>query len=543
MEKKNQNTNKKIIQTSNKQVHQMRDTRTKNASQKRSKKHRKKQVFGRQSIFAGGFCIVAALAIVIGIFVSNKTKTPYEKQVITLYEKENESLAEQQTNPEAGMDEGISSGLKQVRDYGVKLPESFQNPPIFESTFTSTGDTVLDTANRYAAMYDYDKAIETIQAVSGYESNEEYTKALEEYDLEKSRLFQWNDNYTITHIFFHTLIVDPEKTFDVSLSSKAQVIAYNEAMTTIDEFVKIIQKMYDDGYVLVGLHDVAEMVTQPDGTQIMQMKPIYLPAGKTPFVLSQDDVCYYEYMDGDGFASRMIIGEDGKPTNEMKMDDGSVSVGSYDLVPLLDDFIKEHPDFSYRGAKACIAFTGYNGILGYRTDSAYNTDEYKAEHPDFNFEEERANAAKVVQCLRDDGFEIASHSWGHRNMGTIPMDKFREDTDKWANEVETLTGPCDIILFPFGSDIGDWHPYDTSSERFQYLYNKGFRYFCNVDSSQYFVQIGDDYMRQGRRNLDGYRMYYDLPESGVGGDHLSDLFDVNEVFDRSRPTPVPKMTE
>ena len=158
--------------------------------------------------------------------------------MITLYEKENESLAEQQTNPEAGMDEGISSGLKQVRDYGVKLPESFQNPPIFESTFTSTGDTVLDTANRYAAMYDYDKAIETIQAVSGYESNAEYTKALEEYDLEKSRLFQWNDNYTITHIFFHTLIVDPEKTFDVSLSSKAQVIAYNEAMTTIDEFVK-----------------------------------------------------------------------------------------------------------------------------------------------------------------------------------------------------------------------------------------------------------------------------------------------------------------
>ena len=60
-------------------------------------------------------------------------------------------------------------------------------------------------------MYDYDKAIETIQAVSGYESNAEYTKALEEYDLEKSRLFQWNDNYTITHIFFHTLIVDPER--------------------------------------------------------------------------------------------------------------------------------------------------------------------------------------------------------------------------------------------------------------------------------------------------------------------------------------------
>ena len=396
---------------------------------------------------------------------------------------------------------------------------------------------VIAQAKLLADGYDYDGAINLLSS-STYASDESVTAAIDEYNATKETLVR-ADPRKVTHVFFHTLIMDTSKAFDGDSREKG----YNQVMTTKDEFMKILQSMYERGFVLVRLHDVAYEVTAEDGSRYFQEGDIMLPEGKKPFVMSQDDVCYYEYMDGDGFASRMIIGEDGKPTNEMKMDDGSVSVGSYDLVPLLDDFIKEHPDFSYRGAKACIAFTGYNGILGYRTDSAYNTDEYKAEHPDFNFEEERANAAKVVQCLRDDGFEIASHSWGHRNMGTIPMDKFREDTDKWANEVETLTGPCDIILFPFGSDIGDWHPYDTSSERFQYLYNKGFRYFCNVDSSQYFVQIGDDYMRQGRRNLDGYRMYYDLPESGVGGDHLSDLFDVNEVFDRSRPTPVPKMTE
>ena len=396
---------------------------------------------------------------------------------------------------------------------------------------------VIAQAKLLADGYDYDGAINLLSS-STYASDESVTAAIDEYNATKETLVR-ADPRKVTHVFFHTLIMDTSKAFDGDSREKG----YNQVMTTKDEFMKILQSMYERGFVLVRLHDVAYEVTAEDGSRHFQEGDIMLPEGKKPFVMSQDDVCYYEYMDGDGFASRMIIGEDGKPTNEMKMDDGSVSVGSYDLVPLLDDFIKEHPDFSYRGAKACIAFTGYNGILGYRTDSAYNTDEYKAEHPDFNFEEERANAAKVVQCLRDDGFEIASHSWGHRNMGTISMDKFREDTDKWANEVETLTGPCDIILFPFGSDIGDWHPYDTSSERFQYLYNKGFRYFCNVDSSQYFVQIGDDYMRQGRRNLDGYRMYYDLPESGVGGDHLSDLFDVNEVFDRSRPTPVSKMTE
>lgn len=323
---------------------------------------------------------------------------------------------------------------------------------------------VIAQAKLLADGYDYDGAINLLSS-STYASDESVTAAIDEYNATKETLVR-ADPRKVTHVFFHTLIMDTSKAFDGDSREKG----YNQVMTTKDEFMKILQSMYERGFVLVRLHDVAYEVTAEDGSRHFQEGDIMLPEGKKPFVMSQDDVCYYEYMDGDGFASRMIIGEDGKPTNEMKMDDGSVSVGSYDLVPLLDDFIKEHPDFSYRGAKACIAFTGYNGILGYRTDSAYNTDEYKAEHPDFNFEEERANAAKVVQCLRDDGFEIASHSWGHRNMGTISMDKFREDTDKWANEVETLTGPCDIILFPFGSDIGDWHPYDTSSERFQYLY-------------------------------------------------------------------------
>mgnify|MGYP000718429092 FL=1 len=34
------------------------------------------------------------------------------------------------------------------------------------------------------------------------------------------------------------------------------------------------------------------------------------------------------------------------------------------MVPLIDRFVEEHPDFSYRGAKGIVALTGYNGILG-----------------------------------------------------------------------------------------------------------------------------------------------------------------------------------
>ena len=48
-----------------------------------------------------------------------------------------------------------------------------------------------------------------------------------------------------------------------------------------------------------------------------------------------------------------------------------------------------------------------------------------------------------------------------------------------------------------------------------------------MDSSQYFVQIRYTYFRMGRRNLDGYRMYYNP-------DLLADLFDAKEVFDLTK---------
>ena len=74
-----------------------------------------------------------------------------------------------------------------------------------------------------------------------------------------------------------------------------------------------------------------------------------------------------------------------------------------------------------------------------------------------------------------------------------------------------------------------------ANELFAHYKAMGFRIFCNVDASaKYWVQIGSDYLRQARRNLDGYRMYY-TP------DLISDLYDVSQAWDESRPTPVPQM--
>lgn len=292
---------------------------------------------------------------------------------------------------------------------------------------------------------------------------------------------------------------------------------------------------------MVSMHDMCKV--NADGT--VSRGEILLPPGKTPFVLSQDDVSYYHYMDGDGFAQKLIIDESGKVKNTYVEDDGSISIGDYDMVPWIDTFVEEHPDFSYRGHKGIIALTGYEGVLGYRTDEVYRTREegrvtdfqqkFFDENPNFDeaaWQKEVDDAKAVAQAMRDNGWEFASHTWGHIAPMQKGLEGLQRDTERWLNNVETIVGDTDVVIFAFGADLGDWQPYTHNNELFDYMKSKGFNIFCNVDSSKYWVQFGTDYMRQARRNLDGYRMYYNP-------DLLTDLFDVDTVWDSDRPTPVP----
>ncbi len=401
------------------------------------------------------------------------------------------------------------------------LPKDGVNPALIKAS--EEVSAALEKINlRYASLlsekYDYDEALSLI---ADYTSEEAVT-IREEITKTKESLVA-ADLYEIPHVFFHSLIADTSKAFDGEYTEAG----YNQVMTTVAEFNEMMRQMHERGYVLVSLHDIATV--NDDGT--VTPGKIMLPEGKRPFVLSVDDVCYYEYMDGDGFASRIVIGEDGKPTCEMKQDDGSVITGDFDVVPLLDKFVEEHPDFSYHGAKGILALTGYEGVLGYRTCPSYS------DNPTYADDVEAAKA--VAKNLRENGWEFASHSWGHRNMGTMAMENLKTDTMRWENEVETIIGDTDILIYPFGADIENWKKYTGANERFVFLKSVGFDYFCNVDGNRAWLQIGNGYVRQGRRNLDGYRMYYDMINDNR--DWLSDLFDVNTVFDKTRPIPVPPM--
>ena len=438
---------------------------------------------------------------------------------------------------------GVKGVVGLIRDAVRGEDTTQQTDPVEDETAPSEDQIVQDVqdlikqADFLAAGYDYEGAVALIQSAPDYGESEELNAKITEYRAADAKLVSYPRMNEITHVFFHTLVVDEARCFDGDYREKG----YNLYMTTVEEFNQILESMYARGYVLVSPYDVAYEVTDESGTHFTY-GDIRLPEGKIPFVMSQDDVNYYGYMigdedpelerpavanaGGDGFAHKIIIGEDGYPTCEYYDAAGNLLVGSYDLVPILEDFIQKHPDFSYKGARAILGMTGYEGVFGYRT---------KPGHKDFLGEEayqkEVEQAKEVAQCLRDHGWILASHTYGHPSLGQVSVDRVATDTQKWEDTVESIIGKCDIILYPNGSDVAGIEKYTMDNQKFKILYDSGIRYFYNVDSSVHWCQLGDNYFRGGRRNLDGYRMY-----NSPG--RLEDLFDAKAIFSKARPTPV-----
>lgn len=315
---------------------------------------------------------------------------------------------------------------------------------------------------------------------------------------------------SIYHIFFHSLIVDPRLAFDNDYKAEG----YNNYMVTVEEFKKILEQLYHRNYVLIDIQSLYETVPDGDGT-IVKKRTLYLPQGKKPLILSIDDVSYYEYMKGDGFASRLTVDDQGKIATVVVTPEGEEQI-TYDgdVVPIVDQFVEDHPDFSYLGAKGILALTGYEGVLGYRTN-LIDAD---------NYETVCAEAKRVSEVLKASGWKFANHSYSHNDDfvdGEFELSILQYDVERWKREVEPITGATNIYITPFGYQI------KPESDKYNYLASQGYNAICGVGGSPYY-RITEKAFMMDRQNIDGIRMFQN-PEM------LSALFDVNLVIDKSRP--------
>ncbi len=368
---------------------------------------------------------------------------------------------------------------------------------------------LLDKANEYAKNYYLDDAIATLESFSGDITKfPQLYSALQNFYYEKASWKTWDDPKQVLNLSFHVLIADPLRAFANSKYGSS----YNRNFITTDEFRLILEQLYQNGYVLVSIDDIVSE-SSDDNSSRYTPKTLYLPVGKKPLIITQTHVNYYTYMtDGDdsdifpdqngaGFACKLIVDNNGNLTNEMIDKNGNKITGEFDLIPILNSFIALHPDFSYQGARAIIAVTGYEGVFGYRT----NPDAKNILGDDY--QQEIDNAKRIAKALRDSGFEIACYTYGNQAYGEIGIDTLKNDLNSWNTEIVPIIGQTDILVFAQESDIARNTPY--SGEKYNALLDAGFRYyfgFCN--NGQLWSTIENSCFRQARILVTGSNLKY-----------------------------------
>ncbi len=318
----------------------------------------------------------------------------------------------------------------------------------------------------------------------------------------------------VEHLFFHPVIAYPELAFD----GDNQANGLDDFMVTVDEYNKILQSVYDKGYVLVDINSVWSEAKEGEETRMVR-NTLYLPEGKKPLILSYDDTNYYPYMLENGLTYKLILDENQKIASWGQDPQGNEVVSrDLDAIPILDKFVEEHPDFSPFGAKGCLSLTGYEGILGYRTQT--DTKEWD-DAKEAGRQKEREAVQPIIAELRRTGWTFGSHTWGHIRLGDGNMTRIEADTQRWLDEVGSLVGETTILFYPHGErpDGNDW---TNTGPAFQFLQSKGFRVFCSVGVESFsFIKkdisavICDRLHPDGttlRHSRDRYLQFYDAKD-------------------------------
>ena len=462
----------------------------------RRKKREKKRIF--KEVYLPAIIACAALFLILSFVVGSVSNA-------LVVRKNNQSKAEQEAIQQANAADAAEAEYKNL----------------------------ISQADALVTQYDYDGAIELLDGYSG--SNAKYKEMVDskKSDLvkEQQKLSEIKDVSSIPNLSFHVLMADASRACNKDVSGEYAGL-YNKNFVSVEEFSRILNQLYAGNYVLVDFNSFIYSNTGLDGNATFGTKSIYLPQGKKPVMITETMVNYFEYMvdpdkdgkldgKGHGFANKLVVDANGDIKASYVDASGQELIGNYDLVPVLESFIAEHPDFVYRGARAILAVTGSEGVFGYRTNTSYVSRFGQA-----YYDNEVVEAKKVVAALRDKGYTIASYTYSNQDYRSMNTLQIQAEVTNWNNQVTPVLGEVDTIVFARGSDIEAY-----SGTTFNVLYNSGLRYFLNSGSSPR-VDVNPPFVRQTRLMVTGETLAWYSSQ-------FASYFDSNLVIDLSSRGSMP----
>lgn len=315
------------------------------------------------------------------------------------------------------------------------------------------------------------------------------------------------------------LIADTNVAFEVNY-----VASTDSYYLTTSEFRAILESLYEKDYCLIDPSTMVDM-ENPD---FLTIKDVVIPEGKKPLVIVLEDFSYTPSESQVGVCQRLVLNDMGQVCGEYVSSYGQVVVSrSSEAIGILDVFIEEHPDFSYNGVKGVISLTGYQSVFGYITDQDQVDDRNAAlaiagmpeiAPTDTEIEANRTMVLAIMDKLKSSGWIMASSTYGFINCNHCEWEVIRSDTEKWLNQVGSLTGDVTMLVYPNGDFLRG------SDSRCVYLKEQGFRIFFGVGPSAYNT-YGDNYLYFDRCMLNG---------DTLRNLDFSRLFEVEEVYDENR---------
>lgn len=308
----------------------------------------------------------------------------------------------------------------------------------------------------------------------------------------------------IYHVFFHYLVAYP----DIALTSSYGKNLFHDCLTPV-EFLRVLTALYENDFILINLEDYISETVDDDDNVTAIMLPVFVPEGKKPLVMSFDDLSYNSKNQGKGTVDKIVVDANGKLAAATKQPDGTEKI-TYDneVIPMLNNFVAEHPDFSPFGARGILALTGFDGILGYRTHRESQ-----------NRASEIADVKPVIAALKDEGWTFASHSYGHIHMDGVDLARVQSDTFNWENEVATLVGYTPVFVYPYGEFVKKDDP------KFEVLKEFGFKIVCDVEMKPLLWKNYNGAMFMSRQCIDGFTLENSQK-------YLTPLFDAESILDK-----------
>lgn len=315
-------------------------------------------------------------------------------------------------------------------------------------------------------------------------------------------------NGTIEHLNFNTLISFPEKALD---SKNQNSNIYDETKITPSEFTKILQELYSNNYILISLSELYFI-----DNNIIYPKTLFLPQNKKPIILSFNNVTYKSSYQNSGEIDKIIIDNNNQfATYSTKQNIQDRIAYNNEFLPILENFIKLNPDFSFNNARGIIFLTISNGILGYKIDTKNTSSKHDIKR-----------VSEITRRLKFLGWEFGSNNYDTTPDQTLNNVEFINNINLWKKYIEPL-----IESTPHYSSINGSNITQDKDKLDILLQNKFTSFF--YDNNTPSLTIKNNFVCMSKKRVDGNSLR-NTPEI------FNELFDCKKVYDnQARKAPYP----